>query len=94
MRARVVPLDDPGALDRLLDDVAAALDGKTRAVAIVIAGADGGLEVRWGATKALGPHAGTVLRGMVAYLAAVMDAEALAPAAAPIAYGGGDTWTP
>jgi hypothetical protein len=95
MSARVVPLDDTAEVARLLD----ALDqriasGAVRAVAFVLADAAGGLETWWGATGTLGPHAGSILRGAVAYLGARMDAEALAPAAAPIAYGGGDTWIP
>jgi len=76
--ARVVPLEDgagvKAALEALVADVEA---GKVRAVAIITADAAGGLEPWWGASRMLGAHAGTVLRGMVAYLGALMDAEAL-----------------
>jgi len=76
--ARVVPLEDgagvKAALEALLLEVEA---GGIRAVAIVAAHADGGLETWWAASRSFGAHAGTVLRGMIAYLAAVMDAEAL-----------------
>jgi len=78
MSARVVPLEDGGGLKAALEALLADLDaGRIRAVVIVTADAAGGLDPWWGASRSLGPHAGTVLRGMVAYLGALMDAEAL-----------------
>jgi len=75
---RVLPLDNAEDVRQALDDLRAQIDaGDVRAVAIVAAHADGGIEPWWGASRSYGTHAGTVLRGMVAYLAAVMDAEAL-----------------
>jgi len=76
--ARVVPLEDGAGVKAALEALLADLDaGRIRAVVIVTADASGGLEPWWGASRMLGPHAGTVLRGMVAYLGALMDAEAL-----------------
>ena len=73
-----VPLDDTRRVGQLLDELAERLEaGEVRAVAFVVADASGGLDVWWGATQTLGPHAGSVLRGAVAYLGARMDREAL-----------------
>jgi len=74
----VLPLDNAEGVRQALDDLKAQIDaGDVRAVAIVAAHGDGGLEPWWGASRSYGAHAGTVLRGMVAYLGALMDAEAL-----------------
>jgi hypothetical protein len=76
----VIPLDDPAVaelrafLDELTADIAA---GRVVALALVAASADGDLAVNWGALPCAGPHAGSVLRGAVAYLGARMDAAAL-----------------
>jgi len=59
------------ALDARLSSDAVA------AVAVVVVDASGGLEVEWGAARTLGLHAGSILRGAVAYLAATMDAAAV-----------------
>jgi hypothetical protein len=78
MSARVIPLDDTDRVDQELDALSARLAlGEVRAVAFVVADASGGLEVWWGASRSLGPHAGSILRGAVAYLGARMDSEAL-----------------
>ena len=77
-RARVVALDDTAAVTAALDGLLAAIKaGRVTAVALVAAGPDGALEPWWGAARPVGPQAGSILRGAVAYLAAVMDAEAL-----------------
>jgi len=77
--ARVVPLEDGAGLKAALEELRRGVEaGEVRAVAIITADAGGGLEPWWGASRSLGAHAGTVLRGMVAYLGALMDAEALA----------------
>ena len=78
MSARVIALDDSagvaelllGLMDRLRTEAAVG-------VALVVVDASGGLEVEWGAARVLGRHAGSILRGAVAYLGARMDAEAL-----------------
>jgi len=76
--ARVVPLEDGAGVKAALEGLMRAVEaGEVRAVAIITADASGGLEPWWGASRMLGTHAGTVLRGMVAYLGALMDAEAL-----------------
>ncbi len=78
MSARLVALDDAEALHGILEELRRGVEaGRIRAVAIVAADAGGGLEPFWGASRSLGPHAGSVLRGAVAYLGALMDAEAL-----------------
>jgi len=78
MSARVVPLENAEGVRQALDDLKAEIDaGRIRAVAIVAAHGDGGLEPWWGASRSFGAHAGTMLRGMVAWLGARMDAEAL-----------------
>jgi hypothetical protein len=79
MSAHVVPLEEDttevrALLEELLAEIAA---GRVVAAAFVTARADGGLDGKWGATRTLGPHAGSVLRGAVAYLGARMDATAL-----------------
>jgi hypothetical protein len=95
MSPRIIPLATTAEVDILLGDLAAMVAaGTVRAVAVVLADADGGLDTWWGASQQLGPHAGSVLRGAVAYLGARMDAAALAPDDAPIAFGTGETWTP
>jgi hypothetical protein len=76
--ARVIPLDDTEAVKHALADLARGIEaGRVRAFALVAVDSAGGFEPSWGAARSLGPHAGSILRGAVAYLAAVMDAEAL-----------------
>ena len=96
MSVREAGREDTAALQAALDLLVAALDaGRIAAVALIAADAEGALVPWWGAASALGPHAGSVLRGAVAYLGARMDAAALAPThEQPIVFGGGDTWTP
>jgi hypothetical protein len=78
MSARVISLEDPDATKRVLTELVRGVEaGRIRAVAIVAADAAGGLEPFWGASRTLGVHAGSILRGAVAYLGARMDAEAL-----------------
>jgi len=78
MSARVIPLDDTARLGTLFTELLERVDaGTVRAVAFVAVDASGGLQVEWGAARGLGVHAGSVLRGAVAYLGARMDAEAL-----------------
>ena len=93
---QVLALDDAEALRAALDDLQRGVEaGAVVALALVVANRAGGLEPSWGARAAAGPHAGSVLRGAVAYLAAMMDAAALAPAhEEPIVFGSGETWTP
>jgi hypothetical protein len=66
-----------------LDETTAALEqllesGDAVAIALVVAGPEGTLQPWWSVSRTLGAHAGSVLRGAVAYLGARMDAEALA----------------
>jgi len=78
MSARVIPLDDSARVAEVLDELAVRIgNARVTAVALVVVDASGGLEVEWGAARVLGVHAGSVLRGAVAYLGARMDAEAL-----------------
>jgi hypothetical protein len=69
--------DDADVL-RVASELRDALkNGEVLAVAFVTVHGDGGLLVRWGAAASLGDHAGSILRGAVAYLGARMDAKAL-----------------
>jgi len=69
---------DAEALQAALLLVRAGVEtGAVRAVALVVVDERGGLEPAWFAAPTLGPHAGSILRGAVAYLGARMDAEAL-----------------
>jgi hypothetical protein len=78
MSARVLALDDPEAVGRVLDELSGALaEGRVRGLVVVAIHADGGFEPFWGASQTLGVHAGSILRGAVAYLGARMDQEAL-----------------
>jgi len=78
MSARVIPLESTGGVTAVLEELRAGIAaGRIRAVVFVTADADGGLGPWWGASKTLGPHAGTMLRGMVAYVGALMDSAAL-----------------
>lgn len=80
MSARVVQLEDTEAVKAALLELLKGVEtGHIRAVALVTADATGGLDPWWGASRSLGAHAGTLLRGAVAYLGARMDAEALEP---------------
>ena len=77
-RATVIALDDAGDVERVLAELTGALsEGRVRGLVVVAVLGDGGFEPWWGATRTLGPHAGSILRGAVAYLGARMDAEAL-----------------
>lgn len=61
----------------VLVELGAALDrGDVVALAVVTAHEGGGIAVHWGADKSLGAHAGTMLRGMAAYLGSQMDGKA------------------
>jgi len=82
MSARVVPLEKwPEGVREELDALAAEVEaGRIRALVLVTATADGGLTPCWGASRSLGPHGGTILRGMVAFIGAVIDALARADA--------------
>ena len=76
--SRVIPLDDPEALRLAMREVLDGVEaGRIKAVAVATVEASGGLGAWWAASRTLGAHAGSILRGAVAYLAAVMDAEAL-----------------
>jgi len=77
MSARVVTLDGPELKDALLELLRGVEAGRLRAVALVAVDSSGGFEPVWGASRSLGPHAGSILRGAVAYLGARMDSEAL-----------------
>ena len=78
MRARLLALENRAALDAAFSELARDIDaGRIRALVLVVAGDDGSLEPLWGAQRSLGAHAGTILRGMVAYAGALMDSEAL-----------------
>lgn len=77
MSARI-PIDDAERTRHVLGELARGVEvGRLRAVAVVAVDGSGGLEVWWGASRTLGPHAGSILRGAVAYLGARMDADAL-----------------
>jgi len=76
--SRVFVLDDAVGITAALEELCAEIDaGRVRALVLVVAGQDGGLEPWWGAERSVGAHAGTILRGMVAYVGALMDREAL-----------------
>jgi len=78
MTARVLVFENAAALRDALEELGRDIDaGGVRALVMVVARGDGGLEPWWGAERSLGVHAGTMLRGMVAYLGAVMDSAAL-----------------
>jgi hypothetical protein len=80
MSAQVIPLDDSGALKTALLEVQRGVDaGRIRALAIVAVDASGGFEPFWGASRSLGAHAGSILRGAVAWLGAAMDTQAAMP---------------
>jgi hypothetical protein len=77
-RRWVIALDDAEGIKAACADLERGVEaGRLRAVAIVAVDSSGGLEPMWGASRTLGPHAGSILRGAVAYLGARMDAEAL-----------------
>ncbi len=65
-------------LERLDEIVRGVEAGTVVGLALVTIAPDGGLGPRWVVSSASGPHAGTILRGAVAYLGAVLDAGALA----------------
>jgi hypothetical protein len=78
MTARVIPLEDTTRLAEWIADLAKRIDaGDVRAFALVVAEPSGGLSVWWGASRQLGAHAGSILRGAVAYLGARMDVDAI-----------------
>lgn len=78
MSAHVIHVENTDELRRAVAALVAGLEkGRLRAVAVVAVDAAGGFEPWWGASATLGPHAGSILRGGVAYLAAAMDAAAL-----------------
>lgn len=78
MSTRVIPLEDTDGVTQALTELRRGIEaGRLRAVAVIAVDAAGGFEPRWGASRTLGPHAGSILRGAVAYLGACMDAEAL-----------------
>lgn len=78
MSARVVQLEDSEGVRAALEELRRGIEtGRIRAVALVTADAAGGLDPWWSASRTLGAHAGTLLRGAVAYLGARMDSEAL-----------------
>ena len=78
MSARLLPLDDTQGVKQALAELLRGIEaGRLRGFALVAVDSSGGFESSWGAARTLGPHAGSILRGAVAYLAAVMDAEAL-----------------
>jgi len=78
MSARVIPLEDAAGVKAAVAELVSGVEeGRIRAVAIVTADVSGGLQPWWGATRSLGVHAGSILRGAVAYLGARMDSEAL-----------------
>lgn len=78
MSGNVVELETPEDVRRVLLDILERLEaGEVRAVAFVATTDAGTMVPWWGAARALGPHAGSILRGAVAYLAAAMDAEAV-----------------
>jgi len=78
MSARVIPLEDSAGVAELVTELTARVaSGEARAVALVVVDASGGLEVSWGASRTLGVHAGSILRGAAAYLGARMDLEAI-----------------
>ena len=78
MSARVIALEDTEGVKRALEELRRGIEaGRIRAVALVTADAAGGLDPWWAASRTLGAHAGTLLRGAVAYLGARMDSEAL-----------------
>ena len=78
MSARVIPLDDTAGVTHALTELMGDLEaGRVRALAIIAVDASGGLAPWWGASRTLGAHAGSILRGAVTYLGACMDAEAL-----------------
>ena len=79
-RAAVVHLEDRDAVKRALYELLKGVEaGRICAVALIAADSAGGLEPWWGASRTLGAHGGTLLRGAVAYLGAKMDQEALEP---------------
>lgn len=77
MSADVIPADDTAAvvetLTALIRDVRS---GHIRALSLVAVLRDGGFVPVWHASHALGPHAGSILRGAVCWLSAEMDAKA------------------
>ncbi len=78
MSARVVQLEDTEGVTQALTELLRGVEtGRIRAVALIVADTAGGLEPWWAASRTLGAHAGSILRGAVAYLGARMDAEAL-----------------
>ena len=79
MSARVIPLEDAAAVKGALTELMSGLEaGRLRGVALIAVDASGGFEPFWGASRTLGPHAGSILRGAVAWLGARMDVSALA----------------
>jgi len=80
MSVRVVPLEDADGVKRSLTELLRGVEkGRIRAVAVVAVDAAGGFEPWCGASQTLGPHAGSIVRGAVAWLGAAMDAAALEP---------------
>lgn len=77
MSADVIPLDDKREiLDALANLMRQIEAGTVRGVCLVAIHDDGGFWPLWHATKHLGPHSGSVLRGAVCWLGAAMDAKA------------------
>jgi hypothetical protein len=78
MSARVIPLEDTTAVKEQLEAIQRGIDaGRIRGLALIAIDVSGDFEPLWGASRTLGMHAGSVLRGAVAWLGAAMDLQAL-----------------